>query len=253
MVVGIDKFAEHFAEFKDRYVLIGGTATWLVLDEVGLDARATKDLDIVLCIEAMDAEFGRVVWEFIRSGQYQIQEKSDGHKVLYRFKNPSQAGYPVMLELFSRKPDVLVLGDDSHLTPIPIDEEVSSLSAILLHDDYYAFIHEHRREIAGVSLVSEVCLIPLKAKAWLDLSQRKALGENVDTKNIKKHRADIFRLFQLLNPQLRLALPESISKDIRYCLQSPDFLPDGALLKQMGVVGLLPTEIEAGIKSIYGV
>ena len=48
MVVGIDKFAEHFAEFKDRYVLIGGTATWLVLDEVGLEARATKDLDIVL-------------------------------------------------------------------------------------------------------------------------------------------------------------------------------------------------------------
>lgn len=141
MVVGIDKFAEHFAEFKDRYVLIGGTATWLVLDEVGLEARATKDLDIVLCIEAMDAEFGRVVWEFIRSGQYQIQEKSDGHKVLYRFKNPSQAGYPVMLELFSRKHDVLVLGDDSHLTPIPIDDEVSSLSAILLHDDYYAFIH----------------------------------------------------------------------------------------------------------------
>ncbi len=253
MVVGIDKFAEHFAEFKDRYVLIGGTATWLVLDEVGLDARATKDLDIVLCIEAMDAEFGRVVWEFIRNGQYQIQEKSDGHKVLYRFKNPSQVGYPIMLELFSRKPDVLVLGDDSHLTPIPIDEEVSSLSAILLHDDYYAFIHEHRREIAGVSLVSEVCLIPLKAKAWLDLSQRKALGENVDTKNIKKHRADIFRLFQLLNPQLRLVLPESIAKDIRDCLQSPDFLPDGALLKQMGIVGLLPTEIKAGIKSIYGV
>lgn len=253
MVVGIDKFAEHFTEFKDRYVLIGGTATWLVLDEVGLEARATKDLDIVLCIEAMDAEFGRVVWEFIQNGQYQIQEKSDGHKVLYRFKNPSQVGYPVMLELFSRKPDVLVLGDDSHLTPIPIDEEVSSLSAILLHDDYYAFIHEHRREIAGVSLVSEVCLIPLKAKAWLDLSQRKALGENVDTKNIKKHRADIFRLFQLLNPQLKLALPESIAGDIRECLQSPDFLPDVALLKQMGIVGLLPAEIEAGIKSIYGV
>jgi hypothetical protein len=195
MVVGIEKFAEHFAEFKDRYVLIGGTATWLVLDEVGLDARATKDLDIVLCIEAMDAEFGHAVWEFIRKGQYQVQEKSDGRKVLYRFKNPSQLGYPIMLELFSRKPDVLVLGDDSHLTPIPIDEEVSSLSAILLHDDYYALIHQHRREVAGISLVDEICLIPLKAKAWLDLTQRKQLGESVDSKNIKKHRTDIFRLF----------------------------------------------------------
>jgi hypothetical protein len=237
MVVGIDKFAEHFAEFKDRYVLIGGTATWLVLDEVGLDARATKDLDIVLCIEAMDAEFGRVVWEFIRKGQYQIQEKSDGNKVLYRFKNPSQVGYPVMLELFSRKPDVLVLGDDSHFTPIPIDDEVSSLSAILLHDDYYAFIHQHRREIAGVSLVSEVCLIPLKAKAWLDLSQRKLSGENVDSKNIKKHRSDIYRLFQLLNPQLKLTLPATIAKDMSDCFDSVNFLPDAVLLKQIGMTG----------------
>ena len=57
----------------------------------------------------------------------------------------------------------------------------------------------------------------------------------------------------MLALQLRLVLPESIAKDIRDCLQSPDFLPDGALLKQMGIVGLLPSEIEAGIKSIYGV
>ncbi len=57
----------------------------------------------------------------------------------------------------------------------------------------------------------------------------------------------------LAPPQLRLFLPESIAKDIRDCLQSPDFLPDGALLKQMVIVGLLPSEIETGIKSIYGV
>ena len=54
MVRGLDLFREHFAAFKDRYVLIGGTASFLALEEAGIEFRATKDLDIVLCIEAFD-------------------------------------------------------------------------------------------------------------------------------------------------------------------------------------------------------
>ena len=46
MLKGIDQFKTHFEEFNDRYVLIGGAACFLALDEAGLDFRATKDLDI---------------------------------------------------------------------------------------------------------------------------------------------------------------------------------------------------------------
>jgi len=134
MVIGLDRFAEHFAPYRDRYVLIGGVATWLVLEDAGIAPRATKDLDIVLCIEVLDAAFCEAFWGFIRAGGYEIQEKSNGTKVFYRFQKPAQRDYPAMLELFSRKPDAMVLGDDSHLTPIPVGEDVSSLSAILLDD-----------------------------------------------------------------------------------------------------------------------
>ena len=34
-----------------------------------------------------------------------------------------------MLELFSRKPDVLQLAEGSHLTPLPMEDDVSSLRA----------------------------------------------------------------------------------------------------------------------------
>jgi hypothetical protein len=44
-----------------------------------------------------------------------------------------------MLELFSRLPDALDHAEGSELTPVPVDDEVSSLSAILMDDDYYAF------------------------------------------------------------------------------------------------------------------
>ena len=37
-------------------------------------------------------------------------------------------------------------------------------------------------------------LIPFKARAWMDLTDRKATGVHVDSKNIRKHKNDIFRL-----------------------------------------------------------
>lgn len=63
------------------------------------------------------------------------------------------------------------------LTPIPIGEDVDSLSAILLDEDYYGFIHSGVREFAGLPCVSANPLIPLKAHAWLDLTKRRNNGE----------------------------------------------------------------------------
>ena len=39
-------------------MLIGGTAATLAMEDAGLDFRATKDLDIVLHIAALNAAFG---------------------------------------------------------------------------------------------------------------------------------------------------------------------------------------------------
>lgn len=50
MVTGIEKFREQFSEFKGMYTLIGGVACGLIMNDAGLDFRATKDFDIVLII-----------------------------------------------------------------------------------------------------------------------------------------------------------------------------------------------------------
>lgn len=253
MVVGLDRFAAHFAGYQDRYALIGGAAIWLVLDEAGMDPRATKDLDIVLCVEALDPAFVTVFWEFIRAGGYKLQEKSQGAKIFYRFQHPTQPDYPAILELFSRKPDAMMLRDESHLTPISVGESVSSLSAILLDENYYELLHRHTREIAGISIVSEEGLIPLKARAWLDLTARKAGGEPIDNKDITKHKNDVLRLYQLLNPDLRIELPETVRKDFVAFLKAiaPDLQP--SLLKQLGIVSVHPTEVLQILRMIYGI
>jgi hypothetical protein len=93
MVVGLDRFRTHFADFADQYVLIGGTATFLVLDEAGLDARMTRDLDIVLCVEALESDFIKAFWAFVHAGGYQNQQRSTGKKVFcISERRPETAG-----------------------------------------------------------------------------------------------------------------------------------------------------------------
>lgn len=103
MVKGLEVFRQHFRDYADHYVLIGGAACDIVMTSAGLTFRATKDLDIVLYLEALDAEFVRVFWEFVRAGGYEIQKKSTGERQFYRFQKPANADYPFMLELFSRQ------------------------------------------------------------------------------------------------------------------------------------------------------
>ena len=72
MVVGIEIFKRRFAALMDSYILIGGSACDINLSEFGGTFRVTKDLDIVLCVEARTDEFAREFWRFIRDGGYSV-------------------------------------------------------------------------------------------------------------------------------------------------------------------------------------
>lgn len=154
-----------------------------------------------------------------------------------------------MLELFCRAPEGISLAEGSHLTPIPIDEAEASLSAILLDDDYYAFILGGRRETDGLPWVGEDRLIPLKAVAWLDMKARQENGGAVDTKNIRKHANDVLRLAQLLTPETRIAVVQKISQDLDRFLAG--IATDAAL--SPGTLGLPGTleKISARIRQSY--
>jgi len=220
VVRGLDLFMEHFRNFSDQYVLIGGAACDLAMDNAGLDFRVTKDLDIVLCVEALDRPFVEAFWAFIHEGEYQVQEKSSGEKQFYRFKNPRKTEFPFMLELFARVPEVLQEGAGNQLAPIPVAEEAASLSAILLDEEYYDWIQRGKQMLRGVSCVDPRHIIPLKARAWLDLRARKAAGSTVDSKDIRKHRNDVFRLLQVISPESIGDVPESIKDDMQKFLEA---------------------------------
>ena len=250
MIKGIEIFRDAFSGFADSYILIGGAACDIQLEQAGVPFRVTRDLDVVLCVESLTPEFGRAFWRFIREGGYQIQQRAMGEKKFYRFRDPATPDYPFMLELFSRDPLNFEIARNSVLTPIPMEEEVSSLSAILLNDEYYRFIRAHKTRADSVSLLSGEALIVLKAKAWLDLSARKNAGEPIDSKDIKKHKNDVFRLFVSLPGDAAVALPPEIEQDMRLFLSR---IQDEEIdLKALRIKGR-KAEILAGLHRLFGI
>ena len=215
MVTGIDKFREHFAAHEGQYAIIGGTACDLLFDAAGLDFRATRDIDMVLCVEVVHAEFGTAFQTFLREGGYQARERSDGRREFYRFHRPTDPSFPFMIELFSRRPVDLDLPDDAIYTRVPAEQDIVSLSAILLDDAYFDALQAAKRQLDGVTLIDETLLIPFKARAVLDLTARFKEGANIDRRDIRKHRNDVFRLAQLLPQDARITLSEPVRRDLR--------------------------------------
>ena len=235
MVNGIEKFKESFKNFKGQYALIGGVACGLLMDEYGLDFRATQDFDIVLIIEAMSKDFGKAIWDFIKNGGYKIRQKSNGEPEFYRFKEPTDYLYPKEIELFSRKSNVLSYDENDRLTPIHISNEISSLSAILLNDEYYSFLRNGLVEIDGIQTLNYTHIIPFKAKAWLDLKQRRANGEKIDSKNVTKHKNDVFRLSQLISEDALIEINEQVQNNMKLFIEKMS--EEAIVLKDIGVRG----------------
>lgn len=251
MIRGIESFREWFRGYEEQYAIIGGTACDLLMTEEGLAFRATKDIDLVLIIEAVDAAFGRRFWEYIAAAGYEHRNKSTGEPQFYRFTNPKSKEYPFMIELFARKQDVIILPKEAVLSPLPLEDDISSLSAILLDSDYYAFLRQGRIRVSGVTVLDAPYLIPFKAKAWLDLSRRKAAGEQIDSKNIRKHKNDLFRLTELLSMDKNLIsdIPDVIKTDMKKFTECMQF--EAVDLKQLGIPGMSKEDILEILNTVY--
>jgi len=215
MVVGLEKFRAFFADFTDRYVLIGGAACDLLFTDAGLPVRATKDLDIVLCIEVIDAAFATQFRAFLDAGGYTTWSTGEGERKFFRFQDPADETFPAIIEVFARPPAHFDLPDGDRFIRLRVEEAIVSLSALLLNADYYEALLDGRETRDGVSILNENLLIPFKARAYLDLTARKAAGERIDSTDIKKHRHDIYRLLQLVPATRIVPVAISLKDDLR--------------------------------------
>lgn len=213
-VKGLDKFKAQFEPYKDSYVIIGGTACYVHMQELGVDFRTTKDVDMVILTEEASSDFYKVFWNFIINGKYEHINKASGESQYYRFTNPGAQGYPYMIEIFSKKDENIELPESAIITPILLDDYISDLSAIILDPSYYQVLMDGIELVDSLSVLSVGHLILFKIKAFLDLEERSKNDSKVDSKNIKKHRNDVLRLGQLLTGNEKIGVSKDIRKDI---------------------------------------
>lgn len=247
MVKGLNVFRKYFKEYENQYVLIGGAACDIVFESNDTSFRATRDLDMVLIVEALTPEFGEKFWEFIQDGKYRNKASSEGKPQFYRFDKPENESFPKMMELFCRSD--FELREMDGITPVHIDDTVSSLSAILLDDDYYSMLLEGKSIANGLSVLRPEYLILFKAKAYLDLKQRKTNGEIADSNDIKKHKKDVLRISAELMLERVTNLPATVKADIDAFIELLENEPfDANSLKNYG---LKNQEVIEALKRVF--
>lgn len=231
MINGIESFRRQFRDFTDCYTVIGGAACDILMTEADNNFRATKDIDMILLLEDRYPEFAKVFWEYIQMGGYRCGWKNSDTVHFYRFTDPIP-GYPVQIELFSRKPDYH-LQTDSGIIPIHISDEISSLSAIVLNDDYYQFMLSGRRTVDGISVLDAAHLIPFKMYAWIDLTTQKSAGKHVNERDLKKHKYDVFRLLEIVSGNTKIPVSGLVGESVRLFIKKME--SEKLPLRQLGL------------------
>ncbi|MDD3166435.1 MAG: hypothetical protein PHQ26_03515 [Bacteroidales bacterium] len=226
MVKGIEIFKQYFARYSDSYVIIGGTACDMIEERAGQNPRATKDIDIILIIEALTSEFVRRFWQFITDGKYEARQRGNGTSEYFRFMKPEADQFPYQIEL----------------------------SAILMNEEYYNFTLAHSHIADDIRIAATESLICLKAKAFLDLTVRKQGGERIDEKKIRKHFNDIFRLSVILPGDVSFNLPKELNNDLsEFCRRAKPALPDKNFFKAMGLGSIDAAQVFERICLVFNV
>lgn len=245
-VIGIKEFADYFAGYEDCYTIIGGAACEILLSATSIDFRATKDIDMIVMFEDRFEEFANRFWEYIKAGGYRCGWKNSDKPHFYRFTEPKE-GFPSQIELFSRKPGYHLEGG-SNIIPIHIDDDISSLSAIMLNDDFYNFMRMGKVTINGLSVLKASYIIPFKMYAWLNLKDEKAAGNHVNSRDLKKHKNDVFQLFQIVPDDEVVEVSGDVEETIDRFVN--EIVDETIVFKDLGIDSDMDTEINA-LRNVY--
>ncbi len=103
-------------------------------------------------------------------------------------------------------------------------------------------------EKSNYPVIDNWCLILFKIRTWIDYTERQAEGETELSKQIKKHKNDIYRLSQLLKPGI-IEIPKSVQLDLMTFLEA--MKDDSIQLKTLGITGTTKDTILQRISNAF--
>ncbi|MBI2519771.1 MAG: hypothetical protein HYV97_05120 [Bdellovibrio sp.] len=242
---GIKHFTDFFKNHENDYVIIGGGAASVTLEDEDLEFRVTKDIDMVLFTNN-STELNKKISEYIFLGKYEVNEKTQSTPQYYRFSEPQNTEFPEIVEIFAKADSEIELKQGQYIIPIQNDS-VAQLSAILLDDEYFNLIKANAvKSNAGYSIINSYANICLKARAFRELTDRKE-----EKKKINKHRNDVVRLAQTLTAQ-QVTLSGQPNKDFLQICAAIEIMED-LTIKQLIGTALNKSEILDILKKAFPV
>jgi hypothetical protein len=253
---GLDKFKEYMSGFRSHYVVIGGMATVLTLEDRGLPARATKDVDMMIICQPESKFYMKRFWEFIKAGGYKLwkpDNEEDTHPCFYRFIKPDNREFPLQVELFSKVPEYVEVPEDVHIVHIPMEGYTSSFSAIIMDDAYYDFAVNHSEIVGDIRILKPEALIVLKAVAFLENLRRKEKGVSVDLKDIDKHKKDVYRLAYVFDGSERFEVNDKIKEQLKAFISEMEKSPvDGKnMFRGQGISAMPMPDFTELLRNIF--
>lgn len=247
---GFDHFCDHLKGLEEHYVIIGGGAASILMDDEGLDFRATKDVDLVVL--SRSKALNKRILSYVKDGGYNSNEATSSLPRYYRFQKPTKPECPKMIEIFARNELGLELEKDQHIVPIA-DSTAEKLSAILLDDEYFNLIRQNTViSESGIPLINAVANICLKARAHRELFERKSAGDNaVDEKDVQKHLKDIWRLSVTLTGEETIFLVGMPAKDISTAIGKLEKLPKEQFKQVMEKTPAQLSDVMSTLKKVF--
>lgn len=155
-----------------------------------------------------------------------------------------------MIELLSERVEYFEETNQIVL-PLVIDDDIVSLSAIILNQEYYDFLMDNKVEFDGIIIADERLLIPLKVSAYMDMNRRREAGEQAKGDDIKKHKNDVIRLAVLLSNVPLTNVPMIIKVEMRAFLE--ELSDEGDLLRNLSIELHNIESIKELLRTVYGV
>ena len=242
--VGLSHFQEFCKDLDEHYVVVGGFATLMLLDnEIANHGKATYDIDLVL-LSSNSKEITQRIKQYVKEGEYKIQRGSVDQYQYYRFIEPKKETFAKEIELFASNENMLELDENQRIIPIDPEEGLYSLSAIMLDKEYFEMIKNNIDKNHVAPCTNTQATILLKMSAFYDLKQRG------DAK-YKKYRRDILKLALLLIGNEEIILVGRMKKDFDTFLAHLEQDIDSKMLKS--IVDKLPVEKEQIIEILQRV
>lgn len=97
---GFDHFCNYLTGLESSYGIIGGGAASILMEDEGLEFRATKDVDLVVL--SRSDELNARILSYVKDGGYKTKEATEGSPRYYRFREPTKKDCPALIEVFAR-------------------------------------------------------------------------------------------------------------------------------------------------------